>query len=268
MDNLIIKYKIRRELYPRLPSEEFVMSELLDDAIGIYHRMFDFSGIRIPFSSFFLALIKHYRVHFSQLGPLGLNKVITFKRHPDVAIDYSRPVAGSFSMADVCWLSAYVIKLRDMPEGVLVLYGLSHVCYPVLWGADENVIGIHDFLCLLEWTGAEVQEEPHLDVKLTIQRLPFYCTLPVAVDAVISNPTLEDLSHVAKHTRSALAQSSSSTTRPSLFVGDSDDESDGDDDACEIPLVTPLRSTTVIPSLGNQGWSSTSPAAEGPNTRG
>ncbi|GKE87959.1 hypothetical protein Tco_1565434, partial [Tanacetum coccineum] len=37
-------------------------------------------------------------------------------------------------------------------------------------------------------------------------------------------------SHVAKRTRSALAQSSGSTTRPSLFVGNSDDESDDDND--------------------------------------
>ncbi|GKF55477.1 hypothetical protein Tco_0165817, partial [Tanacetum coccineum] len=72
-------------------------------------------------------------------------------------------------------------------------------------------------------------------------------------------------SHVAKRTRSALAQSSDSTTRPSLFVGD-DDESDDDDDACvEIPLVTPLPSTVVILSSGNQGGSSTAPTAEGSN---
>ncbi|GKA73500.1 hypothetical protein Tco_0779802 [Tanacetum coccineum] len=56
------------------------------------------------------------------------------------------------------------------------------------------------------------------------------------------------LSHVAKRTRSALAQSSGSTTRPSFFVGDSDDENDGDDDAC--------------------GGSSVAPTAEGSNTKG
>ncbi|GKG20575.1 hypothetical protein Tco_0380376, partial [Tanacetum coccineum] len=92
-------------------------------------------------------------------------------------------------------------------------------------------MGIHDFLCLPKWTGTEVQEEPHLD-------------------ASTSGATS---SHVTKHIRSALAQSSGNTTRPSLFVGD-DDESDDDDDACaEIPLVTPLCSADVIPSLGNQG---------------
>ncbi|GJZ18882.1 ribonuclease H-like domain-containing protein [Tanacetum coccineum] len=191
-------------------------------------------------------------------------------RHSDAAIDDPRPAAGSFSMADVRRLSAHVIKLRDMPEGVLVLSGLSRVwksrvCDPVLQGADGNGMG----------------EEPHLDVRPTLQRLPFYCTHPTAIDVVIPNPNLEDLavgtpsskilskveasqkrkastsgatsSHVAKRTRSALAESSGSTTRPSLFVGDSDDESDGDDDACvEILLVTPLRYAVVIPSSGNQ----------------
>ncbi|GJU97432.1 hypothetical protein Tco_1326703 [Tanacetum coccineum] len=74
-------------------------------------------------------------------------------------------------------------------------------------------------------------------------------------------------SHVAKCTRSALAHTSGSTTRPSFFAGD-DDESDDDDHACvEILLVTPLCSTDVIPPLGNQGRSSVAPTAEGSNSR-
>nr|GEV30529.1 hypothetical protein [Tanacetum cinerariifolium] len=79
LNDLIIKYKIPHDLHPRLPSEEFLKFKLPDDAIGIYHWIFYFSGVRIPFSSFLLALINHYRVHFSPLGPLGLNKVITFE---------------------------------------------------------------------------------------------------------------------------------------------------------------------------------------------
>nr|GEZ22285.1 hypothetical protein [Tanacetum cinerariifolium] len=174
-------------------------------------------------------------------------------------------------MADVRRLSAHVIKLRDMHKVVLVLFGLSHVwknrvCDLMLWGADGNVMGIHDYLCLPEWTSSEVQKEPHLDVRPTLKRLPFYCTPPAAADrkASISGATL---SHVAKRTRSALAQSSGSTTRPSLFMGD-DDESNDDDDACiEILLVNPLRSAVVIPSSGNQGGSFVASAAEGSNTR-
>nr|GEU80683.1 ribonuclease H-like domain-containing protein [Tanacetum cinerariifolium] len=169
-------------------------------------------------------------------------------RHPDTAIDDPRPAASSFSMADVRQLSAHVIKPRDMPEGVLVLSGLSHVwksrvCDLVLQGADGNVMGIHDFLCLPEWTGAQVQEEPYLDIRPTLQRFPFYCTPHAMADASTSGATS---SHVTKRTRSAFAESSGSTTRPSLFVGDSYDESDGDDDACvKIPLVTPLHSASL-----------------------
>ncbi|GJR45035.1 hypothetical protein Tco_1313138 [Tanacetum coccineum] len=293
LNEMIIKYKIPLDLHPRLPLEEFVMSELLDDDIGVYHRIFYFFGVRFPFSSFLLALIKHYKVHFTRLGPLGLNKVITFEvlcrslhikptvtlflvfqtlckqgdwfsfakrrtpslRHPDLAIDDLKPVAGSYIMADVRRLSAHMVKLRDMPEGVLVLSGLSHVwksrtCDPVLLGTDGNVMGIHDFLFLPEWTGAEVQEEPHHDV-----RHPFYCTPPTATDAVIPDPTPEELavsSPSAKRTRSIVPQSSGSTTRPNLFADNSGAKSD-DDDACyEILVVTPIHSTAVIPPSGNQ----------------
>nr|GEU80706.1 ycf3-interacting protein 1, chloroplastic [Tanacetum cinerariifolium] len=229
------KYKIPRDLHPRLPSEDFVMFELPNDAIGIYHRMFDFSGVQIPFSSFLLALIKHYRVHFSQLGPLGLNKKSGFFlidrraipdamvwRHTNAAIDDPRPAAGSFNMVDVQRLSAHVIKLRDMPEGMP-----------------------------------------------TLKRLPFYCTPPTVAEAVIPDHTSEDLAAGTPSFKIvAKAEASQNTTHPSLFVGDDDESDDDDDDACvEIPLVTPLRSAVVIPSSGNQGRSFVAPTTEGSNTR-
>ncbi|GJZ93923.1 hypothetical protein Tco_0666126 [Tanacetum coccineum] len=308
LNDLIIKYKIPRDLHPRLPSEYFVMSELPNNAIGIYHQMFDFSGVRIPFSSFLLALVKHYRVYFSQLGPLGLNKVITFEvmcrslqieptvtlfrvlqtlckqgdwfsfakcrapspvciddnhscmkhwksgfflidwraildamvwRHPNAAIDDPRPAAGSFNLADV------------------------YVCDLVLRGADRNVMGIHDFLILPEWTGAEVQEEPHSVVRPTLQSLPFYCTPPDAPEAVIPNPTLKDLA-VGTPSFKIVAKAEASQN---LFLSD-DDESDDYDACVEIPLVTPLRSAAVIPSSGNQSESPIAPTVEGFNTRG
>ncbi|GKD51515.1 hypothetical protein Tco_1280491, partial [Tanacetum coccineum] len=279
-------YKIPRDLHPRLPSEEFVMSDLPDDAIGVYHCIFDFSGVRIPFSSFLLALIKHYKVHFSRLGPLGLNKVVTFEfsfakrrasslvciddnrscmkrwksgfflidrraipdyiswRHPDSAINDLKPPAGCFNMEDVRRLSAHVVKLKDMPEGVLVLSGLSHVlksqtCDSVLRVPMEM------------WTGAEVQEEPYHDIRPTLQRLPFYYTPHAAVVAKDEASQKRKAStfgatssHVAKHTSD-------------------------DDNACvEIPLVTPICSAVVIPSSGNQVRGFVAPATEDSRGKG
>ncbi|GKC45016.1 hypothetical protein Tco_1062738 [Tanacetum coccineum] len=71
-----------------------------------------------------------------------------------------------------------------------------------------------------------------------------------------------------KRTRSAMAQSSGSTTRPNLFADDSGAECDDDDDACfEILIITLICYAAMIPSLRNQGGGSAAPAAEDPNSR-
>nr|GEY72376.1 hypothetical protein [Tanacetum cinerariifolium] len=158
--------------------------------------------------------IKHWKSGFFLIGWRAVLDSMVWI-HLNAAIDDLRPTAGSFSMDDERQLSTHVIKLRDKPEGVLVLSWL--------------IMGIHDFLCLPEWTDDEVQEEPHLDVRSTLQRLPFYCTPPSAADAVIPDPTLEDLS-----------------------MG---------------TLITLIRSAAVIPSFGNHGGSFAAPAAEGLGTR-
>ncbi|GJW76061.1 hypothetical protein Tco_0137743 [Tanacetum coccineum] len=181
LNDLIIKYKIPRDLHPRLPSEEFVMSELLDDAI-------DRADGDLK-SGFFL------------IDRRAIPNAMVW-RHPDGAIDDPRPATGSFSMADVRRLSAHVVKLRDMPEG-----------------ADGNgTRGIHDFLCHPEWTGVEVQEEPYLDVRPTLQRLPFYCTPPVAADAVIPEPASKDLA-VGTPSSKIVAQAEASQKRKASTFG-------------------------------------------------
>ncbi|GJX47574.1 hypothetical protein Tco_0272764 [Tanacetum coccineum] len=227
LNELIIKYKIPRDLHPRLPSKDFVLSKLPDDAIGVYHRIFNFFGVHIPFSSFLLALIKHYKVHFTKLGPLGLNK-----RHPDLAIDDPKPVVGSYRMADVRRLSAHVVKLMDMPGGV----GLIRV---------ESCLEESDFY-----------------------GFPFYCTPPITVDAVVPNPTPEELAVSNPSAKViAKAEASQNTTHTNLFADNFGAESD-DDDACyEIYVVTPIRSDAMITPSGNQGGGSTAPTAEGLNTQ-
>ncbi|GJV18263.1 hypothetical protein Tco_1363586 [Tanacetum coccineum] len=81
LKSLIATYDIPLDLRPRLPDPNFRMINLPagDTAIGIYSRIFDSSGVRIPFSPFLLAVLKYFKVHISQLVPLGLSKVITFE---------------------------------------------------------------------------------------------------------------------------------------------------------------------------------------------
>ncbi|GKB76365.1 hypothetical protein Tco_0943260 [Tanacetum coccineum] len=167
LETLITTYDILLDLRPHLPDPNFRMINLLakDTAIGIYSRIFDSSGVRIPFSSFLLAVLKYFKVHISQLVPLGLSKGDWFSfakrgdpalvcmevaksglklwkekiflidrraipfhmpwRHPDSCITDKVPT--SFNQNHVDQLKAHIVKLRDIPEGVLVWSGLSRV---------------------------------------------------------------------------------------------------------------------------------------------
>ncbi|GKA35009.1 hypothetical protein Tco_0721500 [Tanacetum coccineum] len=179
--------------------------------------------------------MKHWKNRFFFIDRRAIPDAMVY-RPLDAAIDDLRPAAGSYSMADVHRLSAHVIKLRDMPEGVLVLSGL--------------IMGIHDFLCLPEWP------------VLRSRRSPILMLGPTLEDLAVSTPSSKILA------KAKTFQKRKASTLGATLSHVAKRTSDGDDDACvKISLVTPLRSAAVIPSLGNQGRSSTAPAAEGPNTR-
>nr|GEW28151.1 hypothetical protein [Tanacetum cinerariifolium] len=193
-------------------------------------------------------------------------------------------------------LSAHVVKLRDILEGVLVLSGLSQVWKSqtrdsILKDSSGNSIEGGGMLCFFS------HEESHHDIRLTSQRIPFYCTHPATADSIYPDSTPKNLaagtpsakviakaeaskkqkaslfgmalSYVPKHNRFAMDQLSRSTSWANLFADNTDVESDDDEDACvEIPLVTSIYSTTVIPIGGSQARGSVPPTAEDPSTRG
>ncbi|GJY65378.1 hypothetical protein Tco_0467616 [Tanacetum coccineum] len=202
LNELIIKYKFPHDLHPWLPSKGFVMSELLDDAIGVYHRIFDFSSVRIPFSSFLLSLIKHYKVYFSQLSSLGLNKVVTFEVlfqsmqiEPTVTLFRVFPTLCKqghwFSFAKHHALSPVCIDDNNLaiydPKPPVNSYNMED-----FRGVDGNVMGIHDFLCLP--SGPVLRFRRSLIMILGLICRGFLFIVPSAtIDVAIPNPTLEDL---------------------------------------------------------------------------
>ncbi|GJU51739.1 hypothetical protein Tco_1221294 [Tanacetum coccineum] len=267
LETLIATYDIPLDLRPRLPDSNFRMINLPagDTAIGIYSRIFDSSGVRIPFSSFLLAVLKYFKVHISQLVPLGLRKVITFevlcqslnveptvnlfwvfqtlskqgdwfsfaKRrgsapvcmeitksglklwkekfflidrraipfhmpwiYPDLCITDKVPT--SFNQDHVDRLKAHIVKLRDIPEGVLVRYGLSRVwinpmCDPVLRRSDNTVMSIHDFLCMPSLEKATVREEPHELGTSILGRVADRVTPPAPAGTAIPRASPEEI---------------------------------------------------------------------------
>ncbi|GJT94135.1 hypothetical protein Tco_1082980 [Tanacetum coccineum] len=77
--SLSLRHGIPLDLHPVALTKEWTMDKLPDDMIGLYEQYFEFSGIRVPFSTLLLAVIKHFRVHISQIVPLGLNRLTMFE---------------------------------------------------------------------------------------------------------------------------------------------------------------------------------------------
>ena len=79
LDGIIRNYRIPLDLHPRLPDPGMTMDKLPENVIGIYPQQLETGGVRIPFSSFLLSVIRYFRVHFSQLVPIGLMRVTLFE---------------------------------------------------------------------------------------------------------------------------------------------------------------------------------------------
>nr|GEY78811.1 hypothetical protein [Tanacetum cinerariifolium] len=167
---------------PRLPSEDFVMTEFLDDAIAGslgFKQGYYFGGALLVFAD--RGDGEHWKSGFFLIDQKTIPDYMTW-RHPDLMIDDPKTI------------------------GVLVLSGLSRVwksqtCDLVLRGADGNV-----------------QEKPHHDIRPTFQRLPFYCTPNAAADSAILNPTLEELA-VSNPSAKVIDKAEASQKRKSSTFG-------------------------------------------------
>ncbi|GJT78195.1 hypothetical protein Tco_1044920 [Tanacetum coccineum] len=76
---LAFKHNIPLDLHPVALTAEWTMDKLTDDFIGLYEQYFEFSGVKVPFSTLLLAVLDHFRVHNSQLVPIGLTQLTLFE---------------------------------------------------------------------------------------------------------------------------------------------------------------------------------------------
>ncbi|MFS7944221.1 hypothetical protein Hanom_Chr06g00509501 [Helianthus anomalus] len=78
LKSLVKTYNIPEQFSPTLsgPTKPVVFTP---DRIPLYILAFSSCGVRYPLSSFKVALLRHFGVHFSQLHPLGLMRVVHFE---------------------------------------------------------------------------------------------------------------------------------------------------------------------------------------------
>nr|GEU81289.1 hypothetical protein [Tanacetum cinerariifolium] len=61
LKDLVKTYRIPLDLHPRLPDPGFTMDHLHADAIGIYSEFLWFFGVRVPFLTFLLSVLKYFK---------------------------------------------------------------------------------------------------------------------------------------------------------------------------------------------------------------
>ncbi|GKB76901.1 hypothetical protein Tco_0943796 [Tanacetum coccineum] len=79
LDAICAKYFVPEEVHPQLSISDATMHERPAGKVGMYTRFFDYANYRIPFSTFFVSVLTHFRIPFSQLSVFGSAKVSHFE---------------------------------------------------------------------------------------------------------------------------------------------------------------------------------------------
>ncbi|GJU98706.1 hypothetical protein Tco_1327977 [Tanacetum coccineum] len=72
-------FYIPAEVHPTAPGRSKTITQFLVGKVGAYSRIFDVCGYRILFTNFFMAVLKYFCVHISQLSPFGAARVSDFE---------------------------------------------------------------------------------------------------------------------------------------------------------------------------------------------
>ncbi|GJZ11805.1 hypothetical protein Tco_0546564 [Tanacetum coccineum] len=79
VDRFCDSFYIPAEVHPTAPGGDKTITQFRVGKVGVYSRLFDVCGYRIPFTNFFMAVLKYFRVHISQLSPFGAARVSHFE---------------------------------------------------------------------------------------------------------------------------------------------------------------------------------------------
>ncbi|GJX56287.1 hypothetical protein Tco_0286184, partial [Tanacetum coccineum] len=212
LETLIATYDIPLDLRPRLPDPNFRMINLPagDTAIEYEHRAYCYLILSISnilkqgdwFSFAKCGDPAHVCMEGVKSG-LKLwkekyflidRRAISFHmpwRHPDSCITDRVPT--SFNQNHVDRLKSHVVKLCDIPEGVLVRSGVSRVWRNPMCDSVLRFLSIHDFCCMPSLDKVTVREEPHgLDTSI-LDRVADRTTSPALAGTTIPRASLEEI---------------------------------------------------------------------------
>ncbi|GJX19690.1 hypothetical protein Tco_0222367 [Tanacetum coccineum] len=252
MYGFAFKHNIPLDLHPVALTAEWTMDKLTDDFIGLYEQYFEFSGVRVPFSTLLLAVLDHFRVHISQLVPIGLTRLTLFElywwkkrfffldrraipqamawRHHDSDIHDPLPTDG-FRASDVVTLTNQSIDITPVPSGLLFHAGLATTWefsgfLPIFKDTEGNVVTMSEYLRFPFLDGATIEQGDALSARDAITS---HTTGPLLVNQSLPEKTARskevetpDLKIVAIRERKARAAAKKRAERKRAAGGEGD----------------------------------------------
>ncbi|GKC19979.1 hypothetical protein Tco_1022129, partial [Tanacetum coccineum] len=131
LDAICAKYFVPEEVHPQLPSSDATMHERPTGKVGMYTRFFDYANYRIPFSTFFVSVLTHFRIPFSQLSVFGSAKFVVpanarFSWFSGSNIVKDRaPAPSEYNVEHINTLIAQASPFLRFPEEFLCWVGIS-----------------------------------------------------------------------------------------------------------------------------------------------
>ncbi|GJW51900.1 hypothetical protein Tco_0093251, partial [Tanacetum coccineum] len=72
-------YYIPDEVHPTAPRRDRTITQFPEGKVGVYTRLFDYCGYKIPLTKFFVSVLKYFCIHISQLSPFGAARISHFE---------------------------------------------------------------------------------------------------------------------------------------------------------------------------------------------
>ncbi|GJW98319.1 gypsy type transposase, partial [Tanacetum coccineum] len=193
LDAICAKYFVPEEVHPQLPSSDATMHERPAGKVGMYTRFFDYANYRIPFSTFFVSVLTHFRIPFTQLSVFGSAKVSHFEilcRVCNIEPDDRAPAPSEYNVEHVNALIAQASPFLRFPEEFLCWVGISRNyllnkdSYPRFEYEDGEVMDLNAFIRTADPRKVRIVERPRAENEgpiVTVAKHRTVTLLPTSV---------------------------------------------------------------------------------------
>ncbi|GKE04910.1 hypothetical protein Tco_1396928, partial [Tanacetum coccineum] len=176
LKDLAKTYRIPLDLHPRLPDPGFTMDCLPADAIGIYYEFLRFSGVRVPYSTFLLSVLKYFKSLKKWKNKFFLIDRRAIRDH-------------------LTWRHSCSCVSDDLPSNGYDRYvWFNKECDPVFQRVDDNAeMIIYNFMTLPSWSDAKITEESHHLSLPLLERVLSHTTAPATEGDIIPLPIPDEI---------------------------------------------------------------------------